>query len=567
MDVSGIIHERWPLENGVNMKLNNDIENQLQPITPITENILNSDLDYIINTSDTDNNSIVSNENQHIALSDSPIPNTTLDSPSKTKIPINTDDNLTRSFHTYESRRYKAPSITFTLHEKIEGNYRDKGRWYPGKITKVNNNNTYNIKYDDGEYENNKIVNCIRKYNTDNNTVSSITVDDRINTSRIFTPNEFKELQNNYNKFSKNGNSISRNQFEILIDEYEHIDIRELRDLFLDEYLKHLGRNYTFLDYYTIVNHLRNLQQIRSKKLLTLTDTIAEDKINKRKMDMSLNIIYDEVEIERQKLNIDKLKYDLSKEKELLISKQKYENEVKLYSKDLYGLTCYGFLYKTYKKCFGQNIIKDFDNIYEIIRELPTLNNYEKNLILIRFQSILIYCIKHYNIISRWYNSTQIFLIACSIANPALLSINSDRENVNYYSIFWSVWISQLLVSLVTSYVSFFKWDKKYFLFNAYKTKINQEIWLYIELSGNHYKEGSTNNHSKQLNKFLNRLEYLYKRLKMSEFEIETTNNDEETNNNKEKSNKQSVEDIMQSRQMVVDEDERNRRNLRREEY
>ena len=62
--------------------------------------------------------------------------------------------------------------------------------------------------------------------------------------------------------------------------------------------------------------------------------------------------------------------------------------------------------------------------------------------------------------------------------------INSNKDNVHYYTIFWSVWLSQLLVSLTTSYISFFKWDKKYFLFNCYKTKINQEIWLFIELSG-----------------------------------------------------------------------------------
>jgi hypothetical protein len=95
-------------------------------------------------------------------------------------------------------------------------------------------------------------------------------------------------------------------------------------------------------------------------------------------------------------------------------------------------------------------------------------------------------------------------------------------------------------------------------LFNAYKTKINQEIWLYIELSGNHYKDGSENNHSKQLNKFLNRLESLYKKLKLSEFEIETTNNDEE--GNKENPKKQMVEEILMARQRKEDVD-RKRKN------
>ena len=80
--------------------------------------------------------------------------------------------------------------------------------------------------------------------------------------------------------------------------------------------------------------------------------------------------------------------------------------------------------------------------------------------------------------VSKLYTSTQVFLIMCSILNPALLSINSDPDNEHYVTIFWVVWISQILVSLITGYVGVFKWDKKYFLFNAYKTKINQNGFL-----------------------------------------------------------------------------------------
>ena len=36
---------------------------------------------------------------------------------------------------------------------KVEGNYRGRGKWYPGKISAVNDNGTYNIAYDDGENE------------------------------------------------------------------------------------------------------------------------------------------------------------------------------------------------------------------------------------------------------------------------------------------------------------------------------------------------------------------------------------------------------------------------------
>ena len=36
---------------------------------------------------------------------------------------------------------------------KVEGNYRGKGRWYPGRISRVNRDGTYDIDYDDGVKE------------------------------------------------------------------------------------------------------------------------------------------------------------------------------------------------------------------------------------------------------------------------------------------------------------------------------------------------------------------------------------------------------------------------------
>ena len=37
--------------------------------------------------------------------------------------------------------------------DKVEGNYRGRGRWYPGRIKRVNYDDTYDIDYDDGEKE------------------------------------------------------------------------------------------------------------------------------------------------------------------------------------------------------------------------------------------------------------------------------------------------------------------------------------------------------------------------------------------------------------------------------
>jgi len=267
----------------------------------------------------------------------------------------------------------------------------------------------------------------------------------------------------------------------------------------------------------------------------------------------------------------------IEKQKDIEIRKQilNIDEQIQIYTPDKYNKNCCNLL----KRITGQNVIDDFDKIYDTIINLPSLNSYEKNIILIRFHSILTYCTNNYNSVSKLYNITQIFLIACSIINPALLSINSDKNNAHYDTIFWTVWISQLFVSLITGYVSLFKWDKKYFLFNAYKTKINQEIWLFIALSGKHYKTRHDNpyNHSPHLSTFLNRLETFYRQLKISEIEIENTKDDEDNSNNMGDNGpnngpnngkvnvKQDAINLMKSRQNILQTENNELKSMRNE--
>ena len=208
--------------------------------------------------------------------------------------------------------------------------------------------------------------------------------------------------------------------------------------------------------------------------------------------------------------------------------------------------------------CEDNYIIKDFSIIYDIIQSL-NLDNFQKNLILVRFRRINIYCIKNYKSISNYYTKSKLFIIICGILNPSLLSINNNQEEKFYTLLFWTVWSLQLLVSLITGYVGLFKWDKKYFLFNAYKTKINQEIWRFIGLSGKNYKSEKANSydHSYHLSVFLNRLESFYCQLKISEFEIENTKEEDSNNSDNIASNgngktvnvKQDAINLMKSRQ------------------
>ena len=180
-------------------------------------------------------------------------------------------------------------------------------------------------------------------------------------------------------------------------------------------------------------------------------------------------------------------------------------------------------------------VIKDFAIIYDIVSSLP-LTNLEKNLLLVRFRRINLYCLKNFKALSTYYTKSKLFMIICGILNPSLLSINNDVNSPNYTFLFWTVWSLQIMVSLVTSFISFYKWDKKYFLYNSYKSRINQEIWYYLELTGKYGKSIINNdienrkniiieaNHKNKLSYFLENIENLFKKLKDYDLEIENSN-------------------------------------------
>ena len=37
--------------------------------------------------------------------------------------------------------------------DRCEGNFKGRGRWYPGKISRMHSDGTYTLDYDDGEQE------------------------------------------------------------------------------------------------------------------------------------------------------------------------------------------------------------------------------------------------------------------------------------------------------------------------------------------------------------------------------------------------------------------------------
>jgi hypothetical protein len=246
--------------------------------------------------------------------------------------------------------------------------------------------------------------------------------------------------------------------------------------------------------------------------------------------------------------NLDNI-YELNSVEEI------YDNKINYNNMNIIPIEYFnnGFFYKYYNKIFNNEYnIKDFKIIYDIIQSL-NLTNFEKNLILVRFRRINLFCINNFKSVSNYYEKSKIFIIICGILNPSLLSINNNQDHTNYTLLFWTVWTLQLLVSLITSFISFYKWDKKYFLYSSYKSKINQEIWLYLELTSRYSvniieNENENENdpddnknhihiteptHKNKLNLFLERIEYLFKKLKDCDLEIETNDEDKEIISNK----------------------------------
>ena len=206
------------------------------------------------------------------------------------------------------------------------------------------------------------------------------------------------------------------------------------------------------------------------------------------------------------------------------------------------------YLNKNFNKyrcfCIKHNEIDDFTTIFELIKSIKGLNDGQKYIILTRFKRISNYVNRNYRYVQKYYNVSKIFIITTGIIIPALMGINglssSSLSSANITTIlshimFYFIWTLQLLLSIISSYVNYFKWDKKYFLYMAYKNKIEQEIWLYLELSSRYgirtdkeRKKNTKINHLTRLPLFLNRIEYLFKKLKESNYDIEITDEEKQ---------------------------------------
>lgn len=50
-------------------------------------------------------------------------------------------------------KTFQKPVVIFKIKDKVEGNFRNTGKWHSGHIDKVNFDGTYNVRYDDSDHE------------------------------------------------------------------------------------------------------------------------------------------------------------------------------------------------------------------------------------------------------------------------------------------------------------------------------------------------------------------------------------------------------------------------------
>lgn len=173
--------------------------------------------------------------------------------------------------------------------------------------------------------------------------------------------------------------------------------------------------------------------------------------------------------------------------------------------------------------------------IDKMFKNLKNINDFDKQIIITRFAKLYNDVKANALNITKTYNISKTFIITTGIINPALLSINSNANSPNYYAFFWIIWLLQLFTSLVTSYIGFYKLDKRYFLYNTHKKKLEKEAWNYIELidkyavidDSNFFELNSRETtHQSKSKLFLSKLEKINNQMLKIDFELENLEQD-----------------------------------------
>lgn len=101
--------------------------------------------------------------------------------------------NVSRDF--IRHREQPSPTNTFTIDEPVEARFRGRGRYFPGRIQRIGENGTYDIRYDDADVELNVAAEFIRRRDSSLYKGSLYTppvrpepVEERAPQSRVYVP-------------------------------------------------------------------------------------------------------------------------------------------------------------------------------------------------------------------------------------------------------------------------------------------------------------------------------------------------------------------------------------------
>lgn len=174
---------------------------------------------------------------------------------------------------------------------------------------------------------------------------------------------------------------------------------------------------------------------------------------------------------------------------------------------------------------FGDNTLQsNLDILINWIYNHTLLPDKDKELILFRYINLMTKVSKKYKYYSNHYTFAHLFTSISSLIVTSLISINNMNNNEVSQSamLWWMSWGLSLSISLVNLLSSFFKWERKYMLLFKIYTRLEQEIWMFIELIGPYSQSPVLpNSHQQQLSNFLIRLEGFYKRLNENLVSIE----------------------------------------------
>mgnify|MGYP000221039169 CR=1 FL=1 len=170
-----------------------------------------------------------------------------------------------------------------------------------------------------------------------------------------------------------------------------------------------------------------------------------------------------------------------------------------------------------------------YEHVFEIIKQM-NIDTFKKRIIIARFINLIKKINKQVCTISYTYQILKFFQQTGSILLPSILSIQGiNGATVTFTStMYWGTWGLSLAIGLLTNWIHLFKLDKKYVLYTSIKSKLEQEFWLFISLTGryniiiSHKKKcgkikSRKAKHKDTIDLFLERVEQLYKQLSSDE--------------------------------------------------